>query len=170
MSAALTLYERTADLEVVHGWLIESGGELTPELLELLDSAEGAFDEKCERVALKVRELEATAKAVQEEADRLAARAKSLANGAKGLKGYLLRQMEDADRPEVRRPLITLRVQASPAAARCTVPVEQLPDALVRIVPESRVFDGRAALDAHKAGLALPAGVEITRGHHLRLY
>lgn len=168
--STLTLYERTADLATVHDWLVESGGELTPEIAELLDKAEGAFDAKCERVALKIRELEALAKAVEVEADRLAARQKALANSAKSLKGYLLTQLQHADRPEVKGTLVTIRVQASPARARCLVDVSALPAELVRIIPESRDFNGSAALAAHKAGQPLPAGVEIVQSHHIRLY
>jgi hypothetical protein len=170
MSASLTLYERTADLEAVHSWLMESGGELTPEIEERLDAAEGAFDEKAERVALKIREMEATARAVKEEADRLAARVRSMENGARSLKEYLRMQMERADRPEIKRPLVTIRVHRSPPSARCLVPLQELDDHFVRLIPERFEFDAKAALAAHKAGEALPAGVEIVQGHHVRLY
>lgn len=168
--SGVALYERTEALAIVDQWLMESGGELTPEIEELLEQAAGQWADKVERVALKVRELEATAKAVKEEADRLAARVKALENGARSLKGYLQQQLNAIEVREVKRPLVTVRLQNSPPAARCAVPVEALPPELVRVIPERREFDARAALAAHKAGAALPAGVEIVQGTHVRLY
>lgn len=174
----LRLYDHTEMLETVHDWLIESGGELTPEIEALLDEAEEGFAAKAERVALKIRELETEAKAVKEESDRLAARAKSLDRGAKSLKEYLHEQCHAAGQLAVKGKLATVRVQNSPLSAVCSIPADSL--AKYRALPEyapyitevpvSYRFDGRAAIDAAKSGEELPAGIYTEQRTHLRIY
>ena len=92
----MRLYEAVAQLEVISGWIEEhadeilaNGGALTPELEALLTEAEGTLAEKAERVALKVRELQAEAEAVKVEATRLSQRAKTATYAADSLKDYL---------------------------------------------------------------------------------
>lgn len=174
----LRLYDHTAALETVHEWLIESGGELTPEIEALLDEAEADFAAKAERVALKVRELEAEAKAVKEEADRLAARAKAAANGARSLKDYLLEQCHAAGQLAVKGKLATVRVQNSPMSALCTIPAESMADLksdpeyapYIAEIPVSYRFDAKAAIEAAKAGAELPAGIYTEQKTHVRIY
>lgn len=176
---ALTLYDHTEALATVHDWLIEAGGELTPEIEELLEQAEGDFATKAERVALKIREMEATAEAVEAEASRLSARAKALKAGAKSLKdGYLHVQMLKAGAKEIKRPLVTLRVQNSPMSAVCALPAERLATLredrdyapYIVEVPASYRFDAKAAIAAAKAGEALPEGIYTEQRTHVRLY
>lgn len=174
----LRLYDHTEALETVHEWLIESGGDLTPEIEALLDEAESDFTVKAERVALKVRELEAEAAAVKEEADRLAARSRSAANGARSLKDYLLEQCHAAEQLVVKGKLATVRVQNSPLSALCAIPADSLakyrdlPEYAPYIteIPVSYRFDGRAAIDAAKSGEELPAGIYTEQRTHLRIY
>lgn len=174
----LRLYDHTAALETVHEWLIESGGELTPEIEALLDEAEDAFAAKAERVALKVREMETEAKAVKEEADRLAARARSLERGARSLKDYLHEQCFAAGQTVVKGRLATVRVQKSPVSALCTIPEDALAELkndpayarFVREIPASYRFDARAAIEAVKAGEELPEGIYTEQRTHVRIY
>lgn len=171
----LRLYDHTAALEIAHEWLIESGGELTPEIEALLEEAEEEFGAKAERVALKVRELEAEAKAVKEEADRLAARAKAATNGARSLKDYLLEQCHRAGQLAVKGKLATVRVQNSPMAALCTIDPAAVKDdpeyaPYIAEVPVSYRFDAKAAIEAAKAGAELPAGIYTEQKTHVRIY
>jgi hypothetical protein len=175
----LTLYDHTEALATVHEWLIEAGGELTPEIEELLEQAEGDFETKVERVALKIREMEATAEAVKSEADRLAARAKALKKGAESLKdGYLHVQMLKAGAQAVKRPLATVRVQNSPLSAVCAIPAERLAEfrndcdyaPFIIEVPATYRFDAKAAIAAAKAGEVLPEGIYTEQRTHVRIY
>lgn len=174
----LRLYDHTAALETVHDWLIESGGELTPEIEALLEEAEEGFAEKAERVALKVREMEAEAKAAKEEADRLAARARSLERGARSLKDYLLEQCHRIGKHVVKGALATVRVQKSPPSALCTIPEDALAELkndpayarFIREIPASYRFDARAAIEAVKAGEELPEGIYTEQRTHVRIY
>jgi chromosome segregation ATPase len=126
MTATVTLYERTEALRLVDEWIAEheeeilaAGGDLDalPELRALLDQAEGDFKDKVERVALKVRELTATADAVKAEADRLKNRVNALDNAAASLKEYLKRNMEAVGVQKVNGLLATVAVQS--VAAEC---------------------------------------------------
>lgn len=163
------LYALGDDLEAVYDALAENGGDLTDELAAALDAAQGAFDGKAERVGLMVRSLLAHADAVDAEAKRLSARAAAAKKAAEGLKGYLHAQLVRLERREVKGALVTLRVQASPASARCTIDPAFLPAPLTRQIPARVEFDARAALAAHKSGVPLPDGVEIVQGTHLRV-
>lgn len=102
----MKLYEATEALAIVDELLMESGGELTPEIQELLEKAEGDFETKAVRVALKIKELRAAAdictshaRAIENgEPKRLKARARSFEASAAGLEKYLDEQMALAGR------------------------------------------------------------------------
>lgn len=171
----LKLYEATAQLDVVRDWLIESGGELTPEIEALLTEAQEAFDTKVERVALFVRELLATAAAVKVERERLAALEKSYTNGAENLKGYLLRQMQRAEVAKVDGTLAKVRVQNSPPSVQSTLDADTLRAAFdagqewVIEVPASYRLDTNIIKAYAKDGTPLPEGVTVEVGQHVRI-
>lgn len=173
--AGMTLYEATAALQITDAWLEELGGELTPEMEVLLDVAEGDFATKAERVALKVKGLEAEAKAIKEEEDRLAARRKARENGAKNLKAYLGRMLEAAGKDKVNGTLVTIAFQNNP-------PSLQVPDGIdlaelfeagapgIEHIPASYAVNKRALLDAYKVNPeVLPNGFAVVQGRSLRI-
>lgn len=167
--AGLTLYAIGEEMEAIHSALAENGGELTDELAAQLDAIEEAFDVKAERTALVIRQLQAQAEVVKSEAKRLSDRAASLEKSAASLKEYLRFHMVTSGRDVVKGALATVRMQQSPPSARCEVPLEDLPPEFVRVVPESRAFDAKAAIAAHKAGQDLPGGITILLTTHLRV-
>lgn len=178
----MKLYETVEALATISGWIDEhaddilaNGGELTPALAELLDAAEGDFSEKVERVALKVRELEAEALAVDTEAERLTQRARTRYNAAKSLKAYLKGALEIAGLDKVKATLVTVAIQKNPPSLHGELSQEEL-DVLARrraefvsIVPATLSLNKRAVLDACKAGEALPTGLTISQGTSLRI-
>lgn len=177
-TARLSLYEYGDDLEYVRQLLDESEGELTPAIEELLAQATDAFEAKAERVALFIREQQATAKGVRDEADRLDARAKALNRAADSLKAYLLREMCRTEKTRIEGQRITLRVQLNPPGVKCPLTSEQLatlacvPECqpFIRTVPASYAIDAKAVLAAFKARQSIPiTEVEITQGQSLRL-
>lgn len=174
--AGMTLYEATAALAITDEWLEEHGGELTPEIEALLEQAEGDFATKAERVALKVTSLEAEAKVVKEEEDRLAARRKARETGAKSLKAYLVRMLDAAGADKVNGTLVTIAFQNNP-------PAVQVPDGTdlrelyeagapgIERVPETFAVKKAAVLDAWKVSgdAVLPNGWTVTQGRSLRI-
>ena len=176
--AGIKLYEATEQIEVVNGWIEEhadeilaNGGELPPDLAQLLDEAEGTLAVKAERVALKVRELQAEAEAVKIEADRLAQRARTAWNAAESLKAYLLRALEVAGIPSIKGTLVTVSLQKNPPAVHTThEPVAgEVNGTFVRVIPEQVVWDKDAIKATWKAGLSLPEGVSVAQAMGLRI-
>src|SRR3954470_17853739 len=112
-TTAIHLYDATDAIEIVREWLEEhdeelraNEGVLPPELAELLAHVEGTFDAKAEKVALFIRELLSTAKAVKEEETRLVARRRAMENNADRLKRYLESNMLEAGRMRIEGKLV----------------------------------------------------------------
>lgn len=181
-TAVLKLYEHVDQLEIIREWIYEheaeiiaAGGELPPELAALADQVEGSLEQKVEQSGLFIRELIATAKAIEEEEKRLAARKRALLNTVEGLKGYVKAQLERAGIPKVQGKLVTVRVQANPPSVRCVLEAEQLAAAFragaewVTEIPATYRVDARIIVEYSKAGHALPDGVAVERGSHLRI-
>lgn len=121
--AGIKLWEATDAIEIVRDWLSEhdaemreNEGALPDELAELLSHVEGSFNEKAERVALFIREMLATGKAIKEEEERLRDRRKSFENASDRLKRYLEANMLQAEKMRIDGKLVTLRIQKNPAA------------------------------------------------------
>jgi hypothetical protein len=120
-ASTLKLYEATDAIEIVRGWILEhdeelraNEGALPDELAELLAKVEGDFNQKAERVALFIREMLATGKAIKIEEERLYARRKSMENAADWLKRYLETNMLIAEKMRIDGQLVTLRIQKNP--------------------------------------------------------
>jgi Siphovirus Gp157 len=127
-ASTLKLYEATDAIEIVRDWILEhdeemraNEGVLPDELAELLAQVEGDFAQKAERVALFVRELLATAKAIKLEEERLSARRKSMENAADRLKRYLETNMLLAEKMRIEGKLVTLRIQKNPPSCSSSV-------------------------------------------------
>lgn len=177
---AMKLYEATDALDVVRDWIFEhdeeiraAEGALPDELAALLDQAEGDFRTKAERVGLFIRELVANSKAVKEEADRLAARAKHYDKAGEGLKRYLQIHMELADIPKIEGKLVTVRLQKSPPSivgVASQDDLAKLDGGFTLFAPATFRLDGRAYIEAWKRGEApeIP-GVGVTQSQHLRI-
>jgi hypothetical protein len=177
MTRALTLYELAEERRVLDEFLAEAEGELTPEIEQLLTEIEGRLEEKCERVALYIREQEAQAEAVETEVKRLQARARSFRNGAAGLKRYLEGQLRGLGIDRVTGRLVTVALQRNPPALRGELTQEQMAGlfaegrSYVRLVPASFTLDRRALLDLVKADgeAVLPDGLTVEQGASLRI-
>ena len=88
----MKLYELTADIRNFMA-AVEAGDIPAEAIDDTLESLDMMFDEKAENVACLIKELEAEAAAIKEEAASLTDRAKSKANHAESLKKYLAMSM-----------------------------------------------------------------------------
>lgn len=171
----MTLYEIADARDILEQWLIDSEGEVTPELEALLADLDGKADEKIERVALYIREQKAMATAAKEERDRLGAIATRRTKAADSLSDYLHREMERLGKVKVTGILATVAIQKNPPAVKGDLSAEGLEliyrngPAIVRHVPESYVLDRKAALDAFKAGQPLPGGLTVEQSSSIRI-
>lgn len=177
----LKLHEYVDELEEVLDWIVEheeevvaAGGELPPEVAELLDRLEGNLTEKVRRVALVILNLTASAKAAHAEAERIAGMARSYERQADSLKRYLMFQMQRAGTTRVETPTVKVRIQTNTRPSiRCAS--TEIPEQFRRVRVE---FDGRAAYEALKAAKRLPRepgrrqvdGLVVELGQHIRIW
>lgn len=173
MSApAIRLYEAVDALDAVEQQLEANGGELTPELEQLLDAAYATFEAKVEATAARVRELTLHAGAVKEEADRLAARQKTAEHAADRLKRYLEGQLERARRDRVKGTRFTVSLQRNAASLIGDLAPELLPvlaqerPELVKVTYELR---RTATRDAIAGGFFSHDGLAVAALRSLRI-
>ncbi len=175
--SGVALYELADARDILDAWLLETGGELTPEIEQLLADLAGDAKEKIERVALYIRERLAHAKAVREEADRLAGMVKADERAAESLKNYLKRQMERLGTTKVEGLLCTVALQKNSQPSVTTV----LEPVALYAIDEARQFvkraevvtyalDREALLAAWKADPSrLPAAIVVELNSHVRI-
>jgi hypothetical protein len=185
----LTLHQHVEALAVVDTWFDEhmpdiekAEGEVPEALAALLDMANGDFNEKAERVALKVNQLLAEHSMLEDEAARLTRRAKTRKARADHLKRYLHFCLTKANVAKVSGQLVTIRVQKNgQPSVRSALTQEQLAayygrqftedvPPLVAKVTDFKLVAWRV-IEAHqkKGAEALPEGITIEQGTHLRI-
>lgn len=163
----LKLWEISDELDRITLDIFESGGEITEEIEAQLEAMEGAFAEKVERVALRIRELEATADAAKSEKDRLQAMEKANKGAASSLKSYLQAYLERQGRDRVETMKVRVRIQNSTPSIRWTRDLDELPEDYRRITIAPDI--ARVKEEA-KDGAGLPDGFERVQGRHVRIY
>jgi hypothetical protein len=192
-ATALHLYEATDAIEIVRDWILEhdeelraNEGALPDELAELLAKVEGDFNTKAERVALFIRELLTTAKAIKIEEERLYARRKSMETAGDRLKRYLEMNMLIAEKMRIDGKLVTLRVQKNPPSLHRDRELSQeelatlhsVDSTLVLFTPASYALNGSAVIAVSRktddkgkvVGYECPIdGLRVEQGASLRI-
>lgn len=151
--------------------LAENGGELTDAMAERILAAEGAFEVKCERVALFIKGLRLDKIApCKAEEERLAKRRKAYERKADWLQDVVLREaLSRQQRRSVERPLASVRIQDNPPAVSATVPLEFLDPEWVRRSEPTLSLDKEALQAARRAGRELPPEIVFTVGSSVRI-
>jgi hypothetical protein len=85
---------------------------------QLWSEINGKFEDKAENTACVIKNLEADAKAIEEEEKRLRARRKKLETSAESLKFYLEYHMKTTDVQKVTGKLFTLAIQKNPPSLK----------------------------------------------------
>lgn len=109
MSNLLTLYEITNELDACIDY---ETGEVN---VEALDALQGQFAQKVSSCGLVIKNLSATADAINDEMESLKARRDTLNNAKDRLKQYVLDNMVRARLPKVETSRCVLSVRKSPA-------------------------------------------------------
>jgi len=157
-----SLYELTNN----YRQLVEFGEEMDAEMFgDTLSSITDAIELKAENIAYVIRNLEADAAVIKEEEQRLAERRKAAENRVKGLKTYLLEQLESAGMKSVKTPLITVSV-ANNAPSVVVSDESTLPEQY--LVPQPPKVDKKAISAALKAGEEVP-GCSLVAGKSVRI-
>ena len=167
-------YELAGEWAALDELLLETGGELTPEIEELLEQLQGTTTEKLEKIGLVAQRYANDAKAIALELERLTARKKAFENSCAKMKAYAGRILDAIGQPSVKGVLCTVAWQNNPESIEGELTEDQLRELsviapeLVRIIPEKLELDRKAAL-LWSTGNALPDGLQRTRGRHVRI-
>lgn len=147
--------------------LLEIAEEIESDaLVDTLEALQDAIEDKAENIAKFIRNLEADAKIIREEEQRLAERRRAIEAKVDKLKMYLQEQLEIAGLQKVKRPTITVAIQANPPS------VDVIDETLIPadfLIPQAPKVDKRSILERLKKGEAIP-GVTLkhTKGVRIR--
>ena len=136
----------------------------TEALVDTLASLQDAIEDKAENIAKIIKNLEADAKIIKEEEQRLAERRRSIENKVTRLKEYLQEQLEVAGLQKVKRPTITVAIQNNPPS------VEIADEKLIPsefMIPQYKV-DKKSILERLKNGEMVP-GAKLVQGRGVRI-
>lgn len=162
-----TLYELTGNYVTLMDMLDDP--DVDPiTLMDTLDAVEGELDEKAENYGRIIRNLEAEAKALKEEVDRLSRRKKTIDNNIDSLKKRLQMAMELTNRPKIDTPLFKFYIQKN--APSVVVDLDDLQDMPMEYLTYHEPTVNKTALkDALKAGLDLTGIAHLEQSQSLRI-
>lgn len=124
----MKLYEIGEEFAALETMLEEAGGELTPELEELLAGAMAQLEAKADKIGALLAEWDATAGVCKAEAKRLSDRAKAFTARSEKLKRYVLEQLVRMGRNvEGERFRFRAQPNGTAPALKVLVPAELLP-------------------------------------------
>jgi hypothetical protein len=132
---------------------------------DTLSSIEEALEEKVENTAKFVRCLDGDIEAIKAEEKRLADRRKALETKVSNCKTYLQEQLEFAGIDKIKRPTVTVSIQANPPSV--LVKDESLIPSHY-MVPVAPKLDKKAVLSFLKEGGEVP-GCEIQQLRSVRI-
>lgn len=141
--------------------------ELTDEQCEAIATIEGGIEDKCSARWAVAKSFEMEAEVLRAQAKELLAMAQKRESRSESLKRGTVRLLDMGGISEVKTDLGRFKVQeSSKPTIRWTGDMDNLPDSFSRVKIE---LDGGKAFDAFKAG-TLPAGFEVKRSRHIRVY
>lgn len=159
----MKLYEIPSEFAVLETALIESDGELTPELEKQLDEFLRAGKDKLEGGAMVMRGLEMEAEACRTEAKRLSERAAVIDNNVGRLKKLILYALDGAFGGKVKTALFTIWGQTSATVTNLDLApgtdLAELPAAFVRVKWE---LAKDVLKEAIKKGEAIPVEIIVS--------
>jgi replicative superfamily II helicase len=147
--------------------LMEMAEEMESDaLVDTLESLQDAIEDKVENIAKLIKNLEADAKIIKEEEQRLADRRRSIESKVARLKEYLQEQLEVAGLQKVKRATITVAIQNNPPS------VEIADEKLIPsefMIPQNPKIDKQAILERLKNGEMVPGcSLKQTKGVRIR--
>jgi len=158
---------RLYELAQNYAQLLEIAEEIESDaLVDTLESLRDAIEDKAENIAKLIKNLEADAKIIKEEEQRLAERRRAIEAKVDKLKMYLQEQLETAGLQKVKRPTITVAIQANPPSVdvidETAIPIDFL-------IPQAPKVDKKSILERLKKGESVPGvALKQTKGVRIR--
>ena len=147
--------------------LLEIAEEIESDaLVDTLEALQDAIEDKAENIAKLIKNLEADARIIKEEEQRLAERRRAIEAKVDKLKMYLQEQLETAGLQKVKRPTITVSIQANPPSVdvidETAIPIDFL-------IPQPAKVDKKSILERLKKGESVPGvALKQTKGVRIR--
>ncbi|KGL46224.1 hypothetical protein EP56_02140 [Listeriaceae bacterium FSL A5-0209] len=133
-------------------------------LKDTLDAIKESIDLKAENIAKVIKTLEAEEVGLDTEIKRMTSRKTTIANGIKGLKFYLQRELEKIGTDKIEGQHFTIAIQKNNPSAR----IEDESKLIAYLVEQPKKLDKKALLVDLKAGVEVE-GAELYQGRSLRI-
>ena len=157
----MNLYELSSAYQQIQS-MIEDGQE---GLSDTLESLNDAIEDKAVGYAKVMKNLDAQAKAIKDEEERLADRRKSLESNVKRLKESLEQSMINVNMKKIKTELFSFNIQKNPPSLD-VVNEKEIPESY--FIPQDPKLDKKAILADLKNGVEVP-GVGIKQSEGLRI-
>lgn len=163
----MTLYELTSEYLDLLAMLEDP--DVDEELInDTLEALGGELEVKADGYARVMRQMDADAKAIKAEEERLANRRKSLESRSAALKGRLQQMMEITGKVKFKTELFSFGIQKNPAAVVMDEQyIENIPECYL-IVQEPKI-DKQKIKEDLKAGLDLEGIAHLEQTESLRI-
>ena len=160
------LYLLTQEFREVAEKLADS--DLPDEVIaDTLESMQFPIEEKSKAVAMVIRNMEASAKAIKDAADGMLLRAKAEENRAKNLKAYLQSAMVATGISKIESPYFVISIRNNPESVVIDAD-SQIPQDYMREIPARFEVDKQLVKQAIKDGYTVP-GCHLTRTQSLQI-
>ncbi|VWB08357.1 siphovirus Gp157 family protein [Burkholderia lata] len=135
---------------------------------DTLESISGDIEEKSINVAMFVRNLEASAAAIETQIESMNDRAAAIRKKASHVRDYLLSNMEHAKLQKIESPFFVLSIRKNPPSL-IVDDEKKIPPSFLKIPePPSPSLDKAALKDALKAGQEIP-GAHLEQKNRLEI-
>lgn len=165
----MRLYEITGDILALQEMLESEVDDVTI-ITDTLEGVQGEYEFKLESYCKVIKNLEADAEALKNEAKRLTDRRKVLENNIDRLKKAMFDSMKATNTPKVKGQLFTVSIQKNggkvPVIMADNVDLSKLPDELVNVVESPNLEVIREWLETGNAVEGFSLG---ERGESLRI-
>ena len=155
----MTLYELTSEYMELLAMLEDP--DVDEDLInDTLEGIDGELEVKADGYARVMRQMDADAKAIKAEEERLANRRKSLENRSAALKGRLQQMMEITGKVKFKTELFSFGIQKNPAAV-------VMDEQYIENIPECYLIIQEPKIDKQKIKEDLKAGLDLEGIAHL---
>jgi len=161
-----SLYEMAAEFRAIADRLNDSDMDAQT-VADTLDGLSGDLEEKIINTAKYFRNMEADAEKIEEAANAMLERAKTLRKHAGNIKTYLQSNMERAGLQKVNSPWFVVSLANNPEAVAVDDEAS-IPRDYFKEIPASFVLDKALLKKAIQDGYAVP-GAHLSRGTSLRI-
>lgn len=156
----MNLYELTQNyLHVLE--MAENGDDLA----DTLESLEDAIEVKAENTAKVIKQLEANAEMLANEAKRLSERKSAIENNVRNLKSYLQEQLEKCGKSKIKGEIFTVAIQNNPQSVEV---VDETKIPIEFFVEQAPKLDKKTLLQHLKNAEQIP-GAELRQSQSLRI-